>query len=316
MSSADVPDSFTAALSSGVAADLVPFPRADRHCHSLLGASLSSIRRWARAPVEPPSLPFANFDQMRRYAHEALYRHIRTREGFEFTAEQAIREAVDDGISILEMSLDVDFAGFYPGLPAFLDFVHGLVSRYRARIRFRPELGISRNREPSGQIRSALECIDSLLFASVDLYGNEDAREPAEYRFLYQRAGSKGLKLKAHVGEFGDCARIERTLRALNLREIQHGVTAVDSRSLMTLLRDEQIRLNVCPSSNVALSVSRDIAHHQIRVLVDNGVRVSINSDDKTIFGNSVSEEYLALHRAGTLSAPELEAIREDSLRD
>lgn len=84
----------------------------------------------------------------------------------------------------------------------------------------------------------------------------------------------------------------------------------------MTLLGSEQVRLNVCPGSNVALSVSKDLAHHLVRVLVDNGVRVSINSDDKTVFGNSVSDEYRALHRAGTLSAPELEALREDSLRD
>lgn len=73
MSPAGNSKSFAAALSSCDAADLVPFAKADRHCHSLLGASLASIRRWIGKPLQPPSLPFSDFDEMRRYAHEALY---------------------------------------------------------------------------------------------------------------------------------------------------------------------------------------------------------------------------------------------------
>jgi adenosine deaminase len=83
----------------------------------------------------------------------------------------------------------------------------------------------------------------------------------------------------------------------------------------MQFLRTHGIRLNVCPSSNVALSRVARISAHPIRRLVDDGVRVSINSDDPTIFGRSVSEEYLALYAAAVLSAAELDGIREDSLR-
>ena len=102
----------------------------------------------------------------------------------------------------------------------------------------------------------------------------------------------------------------------LGIDEIQHGVAVATSRPLMDIVRNEGIRLNVCPGSNVALSVVEDIAHHPIRTLVRNGVRVSINSDDETIFGMSVTDEYLALYKAGTLSAEELDMIRLDSLSD
>ena len=93
-------------------------------------------------------------------------------------------------------------------------------------------------------------------------------------------------------------------------------MAAARSAPLMRILRREGIRLNVCPGSNVALSASPDLAHHQIRTLLDNGVRVSVNSDDRTVFGRTVSEEYRALHAAGTLDAAALYAVWRDSLAD
>jgi len=81
-------------------------------------------------------------------------------------------------------------------------------------------------------------------------------------------------------------------------------------------LKRDRIRLNVCPSSNVALGIVSDIKLHPIRTLVDHGVRVTINSDDPTIFGQSVSQEYLLLHKSGLLSAEELDAVRVEGLTE
>ena len=311
---------FAGALQAGDKARLAAFPKADRHCHSIFGASLQSIQAWVGVPIEPPPPRMRDFDEMRTYSHRALYPHIYNRAGFERTAGSAILEAIEDGVRILEMSLDVNFIQFYSdgttGITGFIGFIQRLRETSSGRIDFRPEIGVSKNRDPSPQIARAMECVDSGVFTSIDLYGNEHAREPEDYAELYRRAAGRGLKLKAHVGEFGDARHVERTLRALGLHEIQHGVAAAGSTSLLNLLRTEGIRLNVCPSSNVALSAAADLAHHPIRTLVSSGVRVSINSDDKTIFGKSTTDEYLGLFRAGTLTAPELEAIRLDSLQD
>lgn len=309
--------SFIEALQSENVALLSDFPKADRHCHSLFGASMNSIRTWSGKQLKNPPTRMATLDEMRDYAHEELYPAIHNKVGFEFTAEQTIVEAIRDGVTILEMSLDaIDTQYFQTGVEGFIGFIESLSSKYRGRIDFRPELGISKNRDPSTRIALAMECVESAVFKSIDLYGNEYAQEPEAYTSLYRYARDRGLKLKAHVGEFGRPVDIERTLRALALDEIQHGVSAVESKPLMNLLRQERIRLNVCPSSNVALSVSRDLAHHPIRCLVENGVRVSINSDDKTIFGKTVTDEYLGLFKAGTLDEKELNRIRLDSLKD
>jgi adenosine deaminase len=307
---------FRDALTATEPGRFIALPKADRHCHSLLSASLRSISEWARVAIPAAPSRMSSFENMREYLHRELYPHIRNRAGFEFTAERSIEECIQDGVRILEMSIDVDFMRFYDGPEEFFRFVRGLVDRPRDSIRFKPELGISKNRPPATQVPPAGECLQSGVFESLDLYGSEDAQEPEAYADLYALAARRGLKLKAHVGEFGGPELVERTMRVLGLHEIQHGVTAARSEPLMRILRREGIRLNVCPGSNVALSASPDLAHHQIRTLLDNGVRVSINSDDRTVFGRTVSDEYRALHWAGTLDAAALYGVWRESLTD
>jgi adenosine deaminase len=308
---------FVEALRDADRERLHAFPKADRHCHSLLGASLQSIAAWAGKPLRAAPHRMDGLDEMRSYAHSELYPYIRNRAGFEFTADRTIVEAIQDGVSVLEMSLDSDLSRLYElGTAGFVGFVKKLADAHRGSIDFRPELGVSKNRDPSPQIKLARECIESGLFKSIDLYGNEHRQHPEAYRDLFREAKRQGLKLKAHVGEFGDAVLVQRTLLVLDLDEIQHGTAAAASEPIMDLIKDRGIRLNVCPTSNVVLSAARDLKHHPIRTLARNGIRVTINSDDKTIFGMSVSDEYLALFQEGTLTAEELEAIRIESLAD
>ena len=122
------------------------------------------------------------------------------------------------------------------------------------------------------------------------------------------------MKLKAHVGEFGDAEEVRRTVEVLDLDEVQHGIGAAESSEVMRWLVENEIQLNVCPTSNVMLDAVRDLASHPIRTLFDNGVPVTINTDDLMIFGQSVSDEYRNLYRAGVFSAQELDDIRCASL--
>ncbi len=257
-----------------------------------------------------------SLDEMIKYAQEVLYPHTISCAGFQFTAESAIQDAIDDGISRLEMSMDVRFIALFESFPDdFFAFVSGLVERYEDRIDFRPEIGMSKDRPAADQVRLAYPCIDSGLFHSVDLYGNETAQSPDPFRKLYAYARNRGLKLKAHAGEFAGPESVEQVLDVLRVDEVQHGIAAASSRSLMDRLRHEDIRLNVCPSSNVALGVVDDISHHPIRTLFDNDLRITINTDDLTIFGQSVSQEYLLLYNSHLFTADELDAIRLEGLR-
>lgn len=99
----------------------------------------------------------------------------------------------------------------------------------------------------------------------------------------------------------------------LGLDQIQHGVLAAKSEKIMRYLADNQIQLNVCPTSNVMLKVSADYKTHPIHTLFANGVKVTINTDDLLIFNSTLSEEYLKLYKAG-MKASDLEVIRQTGL--
>ena len=91
---------------------------------------------------------------------------------------------------------------------------------------------------------------------------------------------------------------------------------AATSLAVMHFLAENRIRVNVCPTSNLMMGRVERLESHPIRTLFDAGVRVTVNSDDALIFGRTVSEEFLALYRAGIFSAGEVDRIRLYGLSD
>ena len=118
-----------------------------------------------------------------------------------------------------------------------------------------------------------------------------------------------------HVGESGSADDVRKAVEILGLDEVHHGIGAATSQDTMRFLADNHIQLNVCPSSNVMLGYANDFENHPIKALVENGVEVTINSDDLLIFNSSIENEYLKLYKAGTLSVNQLEEIRLRGLR-
>jgi adenosine deaminase len=92
-------------------------------------------------------------------------------------------------------------------------------------------------------------------------------------------------------------------------------VHAIDDPALMAELKQKQIPLEVCPSSNVALGIYPSIAEHPVKKLIDAGLCVTINSDDPPLFGTNLTREYLHLHRTFGLSAAELAQLSWNGLR-
>ena len=307
---------FVEALSTDNLSAITAIPKADLHCHALFGTRLENVERWLGHPLTKPPPKMNGLEGMLAYAGEFLHPHIRCRNGFEFAATSAVRDAIRDGVVIFEMSFDIRTAEFYSdGLTGLCVFIENLVDCHRMQINLRPELGFPRtsadNRE---HVELAHHAIELGTFHSLDLYDDEAACSPEAVRPLYAKARDAGMKLKAHVGEFGGAAEIRKAVELLKLDEVQHGIGAAASEEVMHWLAENDIQLNVCPTSNVMLDAVSELAVHPIRVLYDNGVRVSVSTDDLMIFGQSVSDEYRNLYRAGVFSAQELEEIRRASL--
>ena len=105
-------------------------------------------------------------------------------------------------------------------------------------------------------------------------------------------AAERGLPWVPHAGETTGPETIRECLAIGSPRRVGHGVRAVEDARLVAELRDRGIPLEVCPTSNVALGVVPSLAEHPLPRLMDEGVAVTVNSDDPPMFGTTLSDEF------------------------
>jgi adenosine deaminase len=152
------------------------------------------------------------------------------------------------------------------------------------------------------------------MFIGIGLDSAEVGYPPALFADVYARAASEGLHRVAHAGEEGGPDYVRQALDVLKVERIDHGNRALEDPELVARLRDEQIPLTVCPLSNVALkTASADLSVHPLRRMLDEGLKVSINSDDPAYFGGYIDDNYRAVESALSLTTAELTTLATNS---
>ncbi len=127
---------------------------------------------------------------------------------------------------------------------------------------------------------------------SFGLANDEVGRPPSMFSEAFDLARGGGLLSTPHAGELAGPASIWGALDGLGADRIQHGVRAIEDPELMKRLADSDVCLDVCPSSNIMLSVFPSLAAHPLPALLDAGIRCSLNADDPLLFGPNILEEY------------------------
>ncbi len=318
-------ETFKKGLENGDLKLVAGVDKADLHSHGILAGRLFELENWLGRKLSPQPEKIYEFQHFEDYLGEIIGTAFSQkyekddphgRKGFEFLFELAFRQAARDGVKVLEMSIDSNFGRFYDDEPEKLvSFFKRVSSEAAPETKFVPELGIARDQDLNRSMELLEKFAATGYFGAIDLYGDELAQDASLFKDLYRTAKKAGMKLKAHVGEYGDAESVRRTAEVLELEAIQHGIAAVQSEDVMKWLADNGIQLNVCPSSNVILHRVDEMKNHPIRKLFDNGVKVTVNSDDILVFNRSVSEEFLALYRAGLFSAEELDLIRINGIK-
>ena len=232
---------FVEALSTDNLTAIRAAPKTDVHSHAFLSTRRENTECWLGYPLTKPPLKMKGLEGMMEYVNTVLAPHLEHRQGFEFIAGSAMDDAVQDGVVMLEVSFDIRLFKFYPGgLTELRAFIEALVERYRTQIDLRPELGFAREcADDPKWMRLAHEAIELDIFQSIDLYSHQEACAPEAVKPLYRKAREAGMKLKAHVGEFGGAEEIRRTVEVLDLDEVQHGIGATESSEVMRWLVGE-----------------------------------------------------------------------------
>lgn len=306
---------FIHALVQGNRQHLALIPKSDLHNHSLLGSRRSKLEIHLGTSIQAPPARMASIGDMDQYLFTVLAPLILSHEGFSYCVKAAFQQAVEDGVTVLEMSFDSGFnRAFEGGAPELITLIQGIKDEVAPGLLFIPQLGMNRDGDMETLMEDVTQCIGTGYFKALDLYGEELSRSPESFIELYREASKAGLRLMAHVGEFGDAESVRHTVDVLGLQEVQHGIAAATSPEIMHWLRDQNIRLNVCPSSNVALGRAQSLSTHPIRLLYDHGVKVSLNTDDLMIFDQSICDEYFNLYDCRLFSAEELDDIRLQGL--
>ena len=147
----------------------------------------------------------------------------------------------------------------------------------------------------------------------VGLDSSEAGNPPSKFTSVFARARAAGFHAVAHAGEEGPPAYIREALDLLHVERIDHGVRCEEDPELCTRLADEAVPLTVCPLSNVKLRVFPQLRDHNLKRLLDRGLRVTVNSDDPAYFGGYVGTNYVATQQALGLSADDVAALARNS---
>lgn len=160
-------------------------------------------------------------------------------------------------------------------------------------------------------LEQALPYKDQIIGVGLD--SSEVGHPPSKFEHVFAKAREAGFLIVAHAGEEGPAEYVWEALDLLKVNRIDHGVRSEEDPALMQRLIAEKMPLTVCPLSNLKLCVVDDMQQHNIRRLLQQGVHVTVNSDDPSYFGGYMNDNFIAIAEALDLSNDELKQLAINS---
>jgi adenosine deaminase len=158
---------------------------------------------------------------------------------------------------------------------------------------------------------SALKTLQQALahkdkIVAVGLDSTEMGHPAAKFERVFKQAIEQGFLTVAHAGEEGPASNIRDALNLLQITRIDHGVRCSQDQVLVRQLASNRIPLTVCPLSNIKLNVFDNMEQHNIVELLRQGLCVTINSDDPAYFGGYMTDNFLAVTNAHSMTKAEV----------
>lgn len=294
---------------------LLSVPKSDIHNHSSKGCRIAWLQDRLNCKLPKPPEKFGGLDGMHEWFSTEIKPYCKGADKLILRWEGAFAEAKRNNIKRLAMNFGVSDIELVGGLDFFKETIEAFHNEYCPNAIFEPELTYPSFCDVQMEADRIDEYIADGFFKSIDVCGGEDVQPFEAFLPLYKKAEKYNLTKIMHVGETGSAEDVRNAVDVLGLDEIHHGINAAASKEVMKFLADNQIQLNVCPSSNVMLGFAESYQAHPIKILYENGVKLTINTDDLLIFDSTIENEYLILYKAGALSAEALDDIRLNGLK-
>jgi len=307
-------------------------PKVELHLHLVGSASVPTVLELARRHPEVSAVPssaadLAAFYEFRDFPHfaevyGAVSALVREPADVADLVLGAARDLAGQNVRYAELTV-TPYTFTASGMPAAdlteaLDIAarsaaadHGVRIAYIFDIA--GELGEA---AASGTLEHALSRPPEAL-TGFGLAGIEQAR-PAHgeaFRSVFATAIAAGLHSVPHAGEMSGPETITEALDGLRAERIGHGISCLADPGLVARLRESQIPLEVCPTSNVCTRQVQGLAAHPLPRLLAEGLFVTLNSDDPPMFGTTLTEEYRRAATVLGLSAAQLAGLAANGVR-
>lgn len=286
---------------------ITKMPKVELHVH--LEGAIQPATLLALAQKYQISLPASNpaelqaWYQFRDFSHFVeIYMKIssciRTPEDIEFIAQEFLKAQAAQNILYSEVTYTAYTHYHFRGIP--FDEQLDALNRARqwAETNYQTSMGlvidIPRTISPTAGSMVADWAISAMNNGVVALgLGGPELGYPGEnFVEAFEKAAEAGLASVPHAGETDGAQSIWAALQKLSAVRIGHGVRCLEDPALVSELRQRQIPLEVCPSSNICLQVAPNLSAHPLVKLLAEGLYVTINSDDPALFNTTLINEY------------------------
>ena len=302
-------------------------PKAELHLH--IEGTLEPEMMFELAARNGVDLPFASVEEIRAaydftdlqsfldiyYQGAAV---LRTSDDFRDLMWAYLERAAADGVRHAEMFFDAQtHTDRQIGFDVFMAGFAEAMDRAAAELGMTSLLIMCFLRHlPESAAIETLEAARPYLdqITAVGLDSSELGHPPEDFERVFAMARAAGLRSVAHAGEEGPPAYIEGALDSLRAERIDHGVSCDQDDALVARLVDEEIPLTMCPLSNVRLNGFERIEDHNLKRLMERGVKVTVNSDDPSYFGGYIADNYRALEQGLGLTHADLALLARNSI--
>ena len=267
---------------------------AQEHGLDLPSYDVEHLRPYVQVTNDPPD--HRVFLEKFRFMH----RFYTSRETLQRVVREAIIDAALDNIHYLELRFNPYAQANVYGFPMadVVEWVLESTAQAQTETGTRTCLIITLPREKS--LKIAQEMVEIAisyygpLLRGIDLVGDE-ASFPAE-KFIepIQRARQAGLNVTIHAGEWANSNSVYTALKYLDAERIGHGIRAIEDSSVVQMLRERQVTLEVCPTSNVQTGVIPALTQHPLPDLYNLRIPVTLNTDDPSVSTTTLSDEYVS----------------------